>query len=442
MFGGEKSGVGSLAKAVLVSPYLKIPLNAYWSYYNLINPEVAFLQSAIYGTRAYKNRNKGDNTAAKQFHEAQYWFAHGVVGIATRAVVLGLVSAGIFVPKNDEDDTKKEREGEQNYQRQGGINITKLKALLNGKNPDDIKDGLMVDNRWWGHFGTIGNAIAKKNEEMTPEQFKEQRAWWDAIFGGMEVDAIKDLNQGVFSNTSSLFSALNEGGINAQRWSLSTINLFTNIVQPASVAQISRAQLPYQASNKADTFLGQVKNQMLQRSSWLRKLTGEYPPSKISIWGDEMKTNDNVAMKMFGISDTNKDAFAYPIFEDYQKTKDIGFFPPAVMPTLNGTKLNTEQTRKLETYIGQARKDFVAPYVNDMAEIEGFKKKYSEIEDEETKKRILQYLYSQGRAVGVGRFIKEYPDFKKAEETAEEELEDKRMKALSKKTKKAVKRQQ
>jgi hypothetical protein len=299
--------------------------------------------------------------------------------------------------------------------------------LLNGEDPNKVEGGVMVDNRWWGHLGTMGNAIAKKHEEMTPEQFKAQREWWDTVFGGMEDVALDDLSQGVFGNTSSLMSAIQQGNGFAQRWGLNTINMLTNIAHPATVAQVSRAQLPYQANNKADTFSEQLKNNMLQRSSWLRALSGQYPPTKISVWGDEMKPNDNTAMKMFGISNTNRDAFAYPIYEDYQKTKDIGFFPPAVMPTLNGQKLNTEQTRKLETYIGQARKDLVAPYVNDMAEIEGYDGTYSELSLEE-KKKVLSYLYTMGRTLGVGRFVKEYPEFEKAEETEEEQLEDERHK--------------
>jgi hypothetical protein len=199
-------------------------------------------------------------------------------------------------------------------------------------------------------------------------------------------------------------------------------------------AQSSRQQLPYVPQYKADSFLEELKNDALTRSSWLRKLTNEYPPSKISIWGEPLKRPDNTMMRMFGVSKTDKDAFAYPIYQDVKRTGDISFFPPAVMPNLNDKKLNVKQLNVLETYVGQSRKGYVAPYINDAATIPGFSKKYSQLDDEQ-KKMALEYLYTLGRIDGVTKFINENPEFKKAEPTSYEEQTKKAYEKFKKKVK-------
>lgn len=421
VFGGEKSGIGQFAKSLTVSPFIKIPSNAFWSAYNLINPEVAILQAMWHGAKAYKGRGRADNYSAMQLREARYWFAHAVTGIALRAAILPMVQAGIFNSSNTQDDTKKEREGEQNYEQQGAINLTKLAAYLRGDDPSKIEGGLTIQNRWLGQFGVIGNSIARKYDEMTPEQRQAQVDFWDAAFGGLEKEGLAELQNGVFSNTSAILQSLNsKGSFGADRYFRNTIGMLTNTLHPAAFAQKSRQDLSYVPQYKADDFLAELKNDMLTRSSWLRKLTGQYPPSKISIWGEPLKRPDNTMMRMFGISKTDKDAFAYPIYKDVKRTGDIGFFPPAVMPNLNGQKLNIKEQSLLETYIGQARKSYVAPYVNDGAYLEGFNKKYSELDDE-TKKKALSYLYTLGRIEGVKKFVAENPKYETPDKTEMEE---------------------
>jgi len=432
LFGGEQSGVGSLAKAVVISPYIKIPANAYWSYYNLVNPEVAMLQSMMYGAKAAAKKyggykrfmgDKENTSAAKDLHEARYWLAHGVVGMATRAVITSLVAAGVFRSNNSDDDTKKEREGEAFYEQQGSINVSKLKAYLKGENPDDVKNGLVVQNRWFGHWGSVGNTIAKRNEEMTPEQKEAGETYWNEVLGNLELSSLKELEQGVFGNTSSLLTALNRGGEWLAHWGVNTMGMFTNIIQPATFAQISRAQLPYYSKNKADNFLGELKNSMLARSSWLRKFADEMPPSKIGIWGDVLDKKDNVPMRLFGISKANDDNFAQAIYEDAKKTNNIKFLPSSVKPEIKvgdkTIKLNTKQAEELEILVGQQRKQLVAPYVNDMAVFDGSDKKYSQLSNEE-KTDKLQILYDAGFQNGKDLFLLAHPEYKANEPTEDE----------------------
>lgn len=422
---GVGEGTQQLLKSVTVSPYIKIPANAYWSYYNLVNPEIAFLQAMVYSGKAYAKRNKGDNSAAKDLNEAKYWFAHGAVGIATRAVVMSLVGQGIINTSNTGDDTKKEREGETAYEQQGTINVDKLWAVTHGQDPNKVKNGLNIQMRWFGHYGTLANAIERKNEEMTPEQKEAQADFWDIALGGMEVDALKDLNQGVFGNTSSLLTSIERKDF--QSYGVNLINMFANVVHPASLAQISRAQLPYVNKNKGDDFLSELKNSMLTRSSVLRNLTGQYPPSRISIWGEKMPKNDK-ALQFFGVSKANNDAFARPIYDDAKRTDNIAFFPPAVKPEIKRgdeiVKLPTKEAARLEEFVGQQRKNLIAPYINNMATFEGSNKTYSELPDEE-KLKNLEILYKEGFKRGKELFLREYPQYQ-----TPEDFEDKTEKEL------------
>lgn len=437
VFGGKDNGVGQLAKATVVSPYIKIPSNAYWSYYNIVNPEVAMLQSMIYAGKAVAKKNgvkfsfdKPNSSAAKDINEAKYWLAHAAVGMATRGVIVALVSAGIFRSGNTQSDTKKEREGEQFYEDQGTINVSKLSALMQGKDPDKVKNGLVIKNKWFGHWGTVGNTIARKYEDMTTEQKKEQSNFWDVAIGGMELEALQDFNQGVFGNTSSLLSGINQWsetgkiGSGMQAWGVNTLNMFANIVHPAAFAQIERASLPYYTKQKADTFLGELKNSMLTRSSVLRELSGQYPPSKIGIWGNRLDKKENTVMSLFGISHANPDNFAQPIYEDYKKTNNTEFFPPSVKPevTVDGKriKLPTKQANELEEYVGRNRKDYIAPFINGMAEYDGYK--YSDLKSNESKIAALKIIYNLGFEKGLEQFKMAHKEYGNVKEEEDAEL--------------------
>jgi hypothetical protein len=228
------------------------------------------------------------------------------------------------------------------------------------------------------------------------------------LAGNLELSSMTELEQGVFGNTSSLLTALQNPEYGMKRYGLNTINMLTNIIQPAALAQLSRAEIPYVSQTKADTFGQELKNSMLQRSSVLRKISGQMPPAKVGIWGDKIERKDDIGMRLFGFSNVNKDAFARPIYDDVVRTNDIGYFPPAVSPNLNGQKLNVEESRKLEEYVGQARKSYIAPFVNDQAVIDGFDVTYSKLSDKD-KKYVLQYLYELGKKDGEARFYEQYP---------------------------------
>lgn len=389
-------------------PFLKIPLNAFWSYYNLANPMVALTQSAVYAAKAIKTKSPIDIQQSKK------WAAHATTGMALMAIAGALAKEGIVNSDNDDETTKKERMGEQQYEQQKSINITKLKTYLNGQDPNKVENGLNVDLKWLGVIGNLLNIQANKLEEMTPEQKENGMSYMEDMLNTMTTSGLELIDNGVFSNASGLLTAINKGGGFADQYFLNLINMGTNIIQPAMFAQISRAQLPYYSQQKADDFYGQLQNSMLARSAMLRTLTGKYPPSKIGIWGDQMERSDNVLMKLFSVSKSNKDNFAQPIYEDYKRTGNTKFFPPSVMPMIDKQKLNTKEAREFEILVGQSRKKLITPYINDGAILSGFKNVYSKLNDED-KIKALEIIYEEGFKDAKEEFVKLYPKYKKDE---------------------------
>jgi hypothetical protein len=414
--------VGKLGKLfrTMNLPFVKIPMNAFWSYFNLVNPEVAFMQSAAFGSTAAYKKAKGMDGWQHDLEQSKKWLAHGATGMGILALTSTLTANGIVSGDNNSKDPKKEREGEKFYEQQHSLDMGKLNAWLQGKDPSEVTDGLKVDLKWWGVLGNAANLQANKYEKMTPEQRAEGISLMNEVLGeNLVPSALEVFETGVFSNASSLANAFDRGGVYADAYLTNLINMGANTVHPAMFSQVSRATLPYDYTTKADTFLEQIKNNMSARSDLGRAIFNRYPPSKIGIWGDELKRNDDWAKRWFSMSRTNPDQFARPIYEDYKKTGDTGFFPPAVQPKLNGEKLNTAETRKLEILVGQSRKELVAPYVNNMAELPGYGR-YKDLTDKQ-KVKALEILYKQGYDNAVDKFEAIYPKYKKPEKSWEQE---------------------
>lgn len=434
--GGKAAyGFGQIVKT-LNMPFLKIPLNAYWSTFNLANPEVAFVQSMVYAAKAIKTKSPLDIQQSKK------WFAHGVTGLAWMGVTGALASSGIINAGNADDTTKKEREGEQFYENQNTINMGKFQALIEGKDPSQVKDGLLVDLKWLGNMGILMGYQARKLENLTPEQKQNGTDLMEDMFANMKESAIDFADKGVFANTGSMIQAIDKGGSFMDSYMLNLINMGTNILQPAAFAQMSRAQLPYYSKVKADSFQEEIANSLLARSSVLRALNNKYPPSKISIWGDTLDKKDNWGMRLFGISRQNDDNFAQVLYNDYKKTNDTRFFPPTIKPSIKDgdktVKLTPKETAELEILVGQERKKLVAPYTNDMARFEGSDKRYSQLSNDE-KIKNLNILYQTGYEAGEWKFLQRHPQYKAAPKTDEQiqkeqemEMSNKQLRAESK----------
>jgi hypothetical protein len=417
----KDSGAAQLAKTLTVSPYIKIPSNAFWSMYNIVNPEIAMVQAIVHGARAYNFNKKGDTKNAKlQLREARYWTAHGIVGLGYKLLFISLVAAGVFVPSPD-DESKKERSAQSLFELGGSVNIDKLLALMSFRDPSEVKDGTLVSNRWFGQVGAVGNIIARRWFDATPEQRENMADFWNIVLSGFEFDALKEAENGVFANSSSLLQSLGTGDFS--RYGLNTLNLFANIIQPASAAQFERAMINEVPQAKGDNFIEKLNQSFAQRSVLYRKLFDVKIDKKTSMWGEPIPKNGNVLSRMFGVSKVNPQLDGRPMYNDYLRTSDAGFLPPDVQNKLNGVKLNNKQYNDLQKYVGQSRKMFALPFINgDMSMSDG--RIYSELPDDE-KKSMLSGLYDKGREAGLEQFYTDYPEFKPKEETEEDKYKKK-----------------
>jgi hypothetical protein len=146
------------------------------------------------------------------------------------------------------------------------------------------------------------------------------------------------------------------------------------------------------------------------------------PPSKISIFDGEPIKNDNsplgVIGSMMGMEKGNEDKFGAIIFNDFQRTNNLDFFPPSVPRelTVNSEriKLTPLERRDLTIAIGKANYKNISPYVHNMAMLGGYNKRYTQLTDEE-KVKSLKFLYGMSSEEGLDQFIKNNPKFQNAE---------------------------
>ena len=421
--GGKHEGAKSLAKTLTISPFVKIPSNVLWLGYNLVHPQIALAQAAAHTIRSYGYRGKGEIAESKlQMREARYWMSVTMMGAALQAVMIPLIKAGIITAANDEDDSKKKRIADLTYQPQGMFNMTKFWAYLSGKNVNEVQGGFEIPLKYFGLPGALGNSLARDYKQLTPEQKENRRLLTDNLLELFDADDFKDIENGIFSSSSSLLQGLKGGDMTYYAGNM--VNLFTNLIQPAAVSEFSRAAIPYRISGKFDSLGDKIKNDLSNRSALFRKLTGKYPKGKRNIWGEIIKKDDSYANRYFGFNNVTKDNFAQFIYEDAQKWDDEDFLPPTVSNSLGDKKLTAEQLDELEENIGLARKEFIRAYTNDIALIEELGKNYSDILGRDAKKAALQYLYQKGRKLGVDMFVSKHPEFENVVSEEEKQVEE------------------
>lgn len=395
-------------------PFVKTPANIAWDLFNLAIPEIAITQSALYGFAAAYHKYKGNNELAADYAlKSKKWVSHGVVGYALLSMAGYYASIGA-ISGSDDEEKGKERKGKKTYQRPRSLNISKVMRAFSGNNSDEDGD-LLVDLSWFGVPGTIMNMQANRYENMSQEERNNLNAVGD-ITGRMKQAATEGLENSIFSSSIAGLNAVKQGGRWVNSWFLNTINVGANFFHPASFAQWSRAELPYNPEIKGDNFADELKNNFASRSSLFRLISGYKPDPAITIWGDPAMRNNTgfkgTAFNMLGWDEVNKEIFAEPIFQDFKRTGNSSFFPPEVMPkmTVDGQdmKMGIKEERQYKTLIGQARKALVAPFINDMATLESRDeeindKKYSEMTNEQ-KVKALNILYKKGFEAGKSEF--------------------------------------
>lgn len=384
---------------LLNMPYVKTPVNIAWEVFNLVNPEFALIQSFSYGARGLKTGNRSDILKAKK------WMAHAATGWALLSATAYIASIGAISGDDEDEPYKpKEQKGKETYQKPKRLNITKLNRVAMGGSTEDQDGDVLVDLSWFGATGMLMNMQANKYENMT-EKEREEMSYMDDLANRLHAGATEGLTNSVFQGTITAVDAIRTG--KTDQWLNGMINVGGNFIEPATIASISRASRPYDYKIKGDTFSEGLKNNIKSR------FFGKGLTPKTNIWGDVMTRETgvgDVALRMLGISQYDKDAFAEPIHQDFKRTGNANFYPPAVSNrfTEKGKEieLDTKLQLEFETLVGQARKNLVAPFVNSP--------KYKSM-SEEKKLDKLKNIYEDGRDIGKKTFLRLHPELLKSE---------------------------
>lgn len=401
-------------------PFIKIPANVAWATFKAANPAFSMGQSSIQAIKAYIADKRGDYAKSREYQEkAKDSLSHAIVGYGLGLVAAQLVAAGLVRPANDKETKEKESVGEAVFGRQNQLNV----GALSGN------DDFWVDLTWFGPIGAILEAKAEvaQDKKQMQREGKEQSEVMDLI-DEMSYSAKAAMNQLVFDQGARMMDAIQKGGPAAKQYFINNVvNNITNIATGATYVAASKAMLPYKAQLSGETLWQEIVNNQQQRNVLLRVAMNLYkedsgnPPSRISIFDGEPIKNDNSVLgatgSMMGMEKGNSDKFGAIIFNDFQRTGNLDFFPPTIPRELTVNdekiKLTPSERKDLTIAIGKENYNYISPYVNDMAMVEGYNKRYTQLTDEE-KAKALKFLYGEASDAGLEQFIKNHPKFQNA----------------------------
>jgi hypothetical protein len=263
---------------------------------------------------------------------------------------------------------------------------------------------MLVDLSWFGATGVIMNMQANRYENMTKEE-RESQGYVSNLFSRIHQGIALGLMNSVFEGTINGLDAIRTG--RTDNWFTNMMNVGLNFAEPATFAQLSRASRPYEYSMTADDFSGKMVNNL--RARFFGKVT-----PKTNIWGEPMKREGgfkDVTLRMAGFSRYDKNVFAEPIHQDFKRTGNADFYPPAVSKKItinkNEKELTTKQYQLLDAYVGSARKALVGAFVNDKGKTGD--SIYSKLNDDQ-KIKVLKELYKKGYDYGKAQFLYSNPD--------------------------------
>jgi hypothetical protein len=401
-------------------PFIKIPANVAWATFKAANPVFSMGQFSIQAIKAYLYDNRGDYAKSREYQEkAKDSLSHAIVGYGLGLVAAQLVAAGLVRPANDKETKEKESLGETVFGRQNQLNV----GALSGN------DDFWVDLTWFGPIGAMLEAKAEvaQDKKQMEREGKEQSEVMD-IIDEMTYSAKAAMNQLIFDQGARIMDAFQKGGPAAKQYFINNVvNNITNIATGATYVSASKAMLPYKVQLSGETLWQEIVNNQQQRNVLLRvamnlyKEDSGYPPAKISIFDGEPIKNDNSPLgaigSMMGMEKGNNDKFGAIIFNDFQRTGNLDFFPPSIPKELTVNKekikLTPSEKKDLTIAIGKANYNNISPYVNDMAMLKGYNKRYTQLTDEE-KAKALKFLYNMASDEGLKQFKKDHPKFQNA----------------------------
>lgn len=338
----------TFAKSQLL--FVKTPSNVMWSVLNLANPPLALAQSVYYGYQAMAKRKKG-LSSDKDIEEMKNWLNHAVLGLGYK-IFLPMIMASV-TGGGDDDEKEKERRARESVERPNSIDVI---GSFNSVFGTSIDGKFWVDLQWFGSLGSLLTIEKVKNDKMLEAKLRgEEYNGMLAVAKGMGLSAQYALSAGAFQNSIAMLDAFKKGGKVAENWLVNTLNVYGNIVQPATLAQLSKAQLGYRYRIADDTFMERVQNSLAARSSLYRLMTDRYPQARITPWGDESKPATaggvgGMLFNLFRIDKSDEPSFGVELFEDYERTQNPQFLPPipAQEFTISPDKLKTPEQKEME----------------------------------------------------------------------------------------------
>jgi hypothetical protein len=416
-------------------PFVKTPANVAWSFFKIANPSLTMTKSLVEAGLAQSSLRKGDLISYREYNKkAKESFGLAAIGMAITAGAGALAAKGLIRTSIQDDDKAREKAGEGFF---GKSNEVNLGVLMGG-------DDYWVDLSWFGPIGTIMDIKGRQMEDNRQKELKGEKVdngVMNDIVSTMGYSVSSTLNTLVFDQGAKMVDALRKGGGALNQIAVNNANALSNIILGSTIASMNKAMAPEKIDLAADNIIDQIINNQKQRNVFVTWSAG-YPPSKVSIWGEPMpqdKSVSGVMGSMLGFEKGSADKFGAILYNEQRRTGINEFFPPVEDRKIkvNGkdVKITVEEKRDLDTYIGQARKTMISPFLNDKSTYRVFLGNgeygdftYSELtagknkdgqtfpQEKTDKKKLaaLDLIYKNGKEAGFAKFKEKYKQYQDA----------------------------
>ena len=416
-------------------PFLKTPANIAWAYFKIANPALTMTKSLVEAGLAQNALRKGDFIGYKEYSKSsKESFGMASIGIAITAGAAALAAKGLIRTSIQQEDKAREKAGEGFF---GKSNELNMGALLGG-------DDYWVDLSWFGPVGTIIDMRGRMMEDNKQKELRGEKiddGVMNEIVNTMGYSVSSTLNTLVFDQGAKIVDALSKGSQALNQVIVNNANALGNIVLGGTIPAINKALAPEKADLAADNLIDQIINNQKQKNVFVTWAAG-YPPSKVSIWGDPItqdKSVSGVLGSMLGWEKGSNDKFGAILYNEQRRTGNNDFFPPVEDRKIkvNGkdVKITIEEKRDLDTYIGQARKNMVSPFLNDKStyrillgngkygdfsysELTAGKNKDGQTitpeQADNAKLDALDVIYENGKKAGFAKFKDKYKQYQDA----------------------------
>ena len=416
-------------------PFVKTPANIAWAFFKIANPSLTMTKSLVEAGMAQSALRKGNLTEYRQYSKsAKESFGMAAIGMAITAGAAALAAKGLIRTSVQDEDKARERAGEGFF---GKSNELNLGALFGG-------DDYWVDLSWFGPIGTIMDIKGRQMEDNKQKELRGEKidnGVMNDIISTMGYSVSSTLNTLVFDQGAKMVDALRKGGGALNQIVVNNANALSNVFLGSTIASMNKALAPEKADLAADNLIDQIINNQKQKNVFVTWAAG-YPPSKVSIWGEPITQDRSVSGvlgSMLGWEKGSADKFGSILYNEQRRTGKNEFFPPVEDKKIkvNGkdVQITTEEKRDLDTYIGQARKNMVSPFINDKTTYTVFLKDgkygeftYSELtagknkdglaidqnEADRAKLAALDVIYQNGKKAGFSKFKEKYVQYQDA----------------------------